>query len=56
MLIRGVWIVKKVVGVGWCDAPECKVTPAVYSGGRFLSMYTEIQCLTSESNNKTLLH
>jgi len=23
-------MVNKVVGVGWCDAPECKVCPAVY--------------------------
>jgi len=34
MLIRGVWIVHKVVvGVGWCNAPKCKVAPAVYGAG-----------------------
>jgi len=32
MLIEGVWIVNKAVGVGWYDAPECKVAPAVYWG------------------------
>jgi len=30
---RGVWIVNKVVGVGWCDSSKCKVAPAVYCGG-----------------------
>jgi len=37
MLIRGVWIVNKVVGVGWCEAPQCKVAPAVYGWGTYLS-------------------
>jgi len=29
MYIKWVWIVNKVVCVCWCDAPECKVAPAV---------------------------
>jgi len=58
MLIRGVWIVNKVVGLCWCDVPECKVAPAVNSdgvcvygrggGGRDTcpTIYTEVLCLT----------
>jgi len=26
-------MVNKIVGVCWCNAPECKVAPAVYGGG-----------------------
>jgi len=33
MLIRGEWIVNKLVGLGWCDAPDCKVAPTVYGDG-----------------------
>jgi len=33
MLIRGIKMVNKIVGVGWCDAPECKVALAVDGGG-----------------------
>jgi len=48
MLIRGIWIVNKVVGVGWCYAPECKVAPADYGvKGTCLSIYSEIMCLSS---------
>jgi len=47
MLIRGVWIVNKVVGVGWCDAPECKAAPTVHGEVTYLSMYPEIICLTT---------
>jgi len=38
MLIRGVLIFSKVVVVGWCDAPEYKVAPAVYNEG-YMPMY-----------------
>jgi len=44
MFIREVWIVNKMVSVGWCDVPECKGAPAVYGGWY---MYTEILCLIS---------
>jgi len=30
MLVRVVWIVNKVVGVGKCNYSECKVAIAVY--------------------------
>jgi len=30
MLVRGVWIVNKVVDVGKCNAPKCKGALAVY--------------------------
>jgi len=46
MLTRGQWVVNKVVGVGWCDVPECMVAPPVYGGGYMPSLYTEILCLT----------
>jgi len=33
MLIKVVWIVNNVLCVGWCDATECKVAPAVFVRG-----------------------
>jgi len=39
MLITGVWIINKAVGVGWCDAPECKVPPAVYCLGLYTCLH-----------------
>jgi len=33
MLVRVVWNVNKVVGVGWCNNPECKVALAVHDWG-----------------------
>jgi len=46
-LLEVVWIVNKVVGENWSDAPECKVAPVFIVGVTCLSMYTEILCLTS---------
>jgi len=35
MLVRVVWIVNKVVGMGGCNASESKVALAVKGGGRW---------------------
>jgi len=45
--VRGVWIVNKVIGVSWCDAPECKMLQQRVLGGTCRSMFTEVLCLTS---------
>jgi len=47
MLIRGVWIVNRVIGVGCCNALEYKVAQSVFGGEYMPSMDTEILCLTS---------
>jgi len=55
LLVKGVWIVNKVVGVGWCDAPECKVAPAFYSGGYMPKYVRTLKYYASlKSNNKTI--
>jgi len=48
----GVWIVNKVVGMGWCDATECKVALVVYGGG-YMPKYVHRN--TMPHFNKTLI-
>jgi len=47
MLVRGVWIVNKVVGVSWCDAPECKEAPAVKTPLRLALSTDTLGCLVT---------